>query len=397
MDSDYTKSIGADYYRSTSSNGGGLGSNYLVVDVDFIAFSEGKQDRGKVNSILEKYSNTIKEAELSWEGTILKERAKVEESKKNKDVIKPKIDSLVTEYINLIEELDNDKLSVEFDDDYISLQHPWGWEKYPYSQESIDNLQKKIDRTKEYISDRDTYMPQFKEYQESVPLEGYKFTYTPYRCIMIKPDGKEERFDYDSYDFPEFLDALNDEYNKLEKEKKERAERYIELQRKVQKEKAEKEAYEEGYPSNLSFHHRIGGVSGQETAYVITPEGISRPFDYFNWDNPNHRYHSTEDQADGLRSWYQILPGELVITFGKMGRGIEPEFNIEWAPTEITKEQIEYTKEITEHLRELYPDMEEAGHKIGWEEAIYAAIPSKLNPPTQESMDIQDNINDLAR
>lgn len=113
-----------------------------------------------------------------------------------------------------------------------------------------------------------------------------------------------------------------------------------------------KEAREMGLPINIEIFHRVGASTGCGDGWVVRPDGSLREPDEIAGDSrPGRRNRS----GQGLYKWRQVLPGELVLKWGKRYTAAEHEFEVVYSPEEgLTEEQLERVAEIQQGLEDTW-------------------------------------------
>lgn len=129
----------------------------------------------------------------------------------------------------------------------------------------------------------------------------------------------------------------------LELQKQQEAER---LRLEYEKQKAEANAL--GLPSDIRVWHRVGAGTNCGEGWVIKSDGTLREPTSFE---PVKRY------GDGYKTWEQILPGEVVLSWEKGCAAANHEFNVIYMPKEgLSSAQKEAILSIEEDIQQTWKD-----------------------------------------
>lgn len=109
------------------------------------------------------------------------------------------------------------------------------------------------------------------------------------------------------------------------------------------------EAKEMGLPTNIEIYHRVGARTGCSNGWVVRPDGSLRDPDETPLPGRSNR------AGEGSYKWRQVLPGELVLRWGKQNTAAEHEFEVVYAPEEdLTEAQLGRIAEIQQGLEDTW-------------------------------------------
>ena len=104
-----------------------------------------------------------------------------------------------------------------------------------------------------------------------------------------------------------------------------------------------------GLPAEVRIWKRQVGSTNAGNGWVISPKGVDREADILEGD-PRRvaRYN------EGNLMWRQILPGELVIRWGKAFTAAPHDFEVLFQPQTVTEAQLERVGELQMELEETW-------------------------------------------
>ncbi len=410
QDDSYAKSIGVDYFRSASSNGGGAGSDYYIVPVDFIARSIGIEDsispderteetvetetvlKADNRELLKKIEEKEK-ARIEENGKAYSEKlAKKEASIKNKAIYEKQIDELVAKYNELYKKCSTSELKVvHYEDSFEYKGSIIQFGRLEYSEESVNYLKSRIEKLEKDLTEAEEILSKYKDSIEMLGALGFEYEYKGTSIAVKNSDiGFERTYSLNESHIIDFLKAAKEALDRANQEKIKRDEEFRRTKLETEQRLKEESAKKEGYLSQYECRHRTGGQTAQISAFVINEDGVFRQSDYVELDNSNHRYKYDDlHDADGLQTWKQILPGELVIKYEKDYTAAPLNLEIVWVPTEITPIQFEKVEELIDELGERY-EISVDELKEQFLHALHQSIPSKLTPEMPEGTEEQD-------
>ena len=109
--------------------------------------------------------------------------------------------------------------------------------------------------------------------------------------------------------------------------------------------------------------NRNSGATNLSYSYVIGKDGENIPFTSFTWKNTNHRFHTSQEHADGTRHFKDMPLDSVAVFMTKDYTRDSCHYHIFHAPEYISQKQMEKLWEIQEFLHKEYPD---AVHEDGW-------------------------------
>lgn len=258
-----------------------------------------------------------------------------------------------------------------FYDDYFTEP---GWSSMIYHRYTVKEVdkaeQKAVEAEREVALRRakEVWKPQFLE-----AVEGYTFPEEKnfcgesslifyYECVGVRDHS--ERYEYSAEGLEQFIADIptyEEEYQeklRLRAIKEAKAKAEAEEEARLAQEKAEAEAKKAaaeaeakalGLPSDIRLWHRTGVTNAGE-AWVIGPDGRERECDFVDTmvcGSNSKKYHQS---YEGNHVWNQIIPGELVLYWSHAYTAAPHEFEVIYAPDEITEAQLERVSEIQEEI-----------------------------------------------
>ena len=394
--SDSEEAKDALYFHRASSNGGGVGYDFYVLDV---AHVQGRPDRD-VSQYLETMSDTIAQEEASYaqrRKEILAEKIKAQEEERkiqeNKEIYKKDTLERFDTLKQLIENssLPKDQgllkeiMEAQIDDDGIKIGGSVFGRNIsfgPYGTERVDEFIKKInDAEKNYA----TYKDAMKPYEEI--LAAYDIHIVSDKDsrqiagLNYKIDYDEFRYNGISAEFSlsktgiERLEMLTSSALEMEKKKElEQNKKLLEMQEQARQHQLDVKGKEAGCPSNFIFYHNEGDTKDLSVAIVIDEHGHRRFNDDVKLDNEKD-IHAPDylHDAKGMQFWRQIHEHEAVISFEQNAVGDLMIFRPIWMPDFLKEAQKEAILSFTEDYGERYEALglvTDGGRIIGMDEVI---------------------------
>ena len=387
--SDSEEAKDALYFHRASSNGGGVGRDYYVLDVGHV---QGRPDRD-VTEYLETMSDTIAQEEASYaqrRREILAEKIKAQEEERkiqeNKEIYKKDTLERFDALKQLIENssLPKDQgllkeiMEAQIDDDGIKIGGSVFGRNIsfgPYGTERVDEFIKKIsDAEKNYV----TYKDAMKPYEEI--LAAYDIHIVSDKDsrqiagMNYKIDYDEFRYDGISAEFSlsktgiESLEMLTSSALEMEKKKElEQNKKLLEMQEQARQHTLDVRGKKAGCPSNFLFYHNEGDTKDLSVAIVIDEHGRRRFNDDVKLDNQEDlRTPDYLHDASGMQFWRQIHEHEAVISFEQNAVGDLLSFHPVWMPEFLTEAQKEAILSFANDYAERYnaPELVTNGGRI---------------------------------
>lgn len=350
----YAKSIGAKYFRSASSNGGGCGNDYWVLPVNFVYDSDFRDVSELLEQLTDKENLRVRENEIRFSETEEKRLASIEMRKK----ILPACEKLV-EQINEVGKEYGGYLSCIFEEEYMEINSRF-CAKYPYTK-AYKCLQQELETTRMKISNRKKYHDVLQQITLDVETLGGTLSYSHIDNVTIRFLRDSDSYSPSSFTcdssqhIEEMQKYVDSERQKQKQEQAQIIENMIKAKREQELIEAKKAAKDAGCPETFTYWNRVGGATGQSHAYVIRPDGSIRIPDNNILNNYNHRHQKKWlENADGTQVYDQILIGELIVAYTKDCTKAPVRISIEWAPESITEPQKETVNNIYNDLQRLY-------------------------------------------
>lgn len=346
----YAKEVGASFFTRRSSHGGGTGTDYWVLPVDFVRDME----RRDVSNILQNIEQQENDRIVEIDNYIKQQDLDIKNSIENRDRIleqlQPIIQNLQTFNPDFTYEANAESFSYkEEKSSYFKAEK--------YTEDLISKMSELLTKEQSTKSARDTYKPMFQDMEDVLSTLGISIQYEK-KIISLKNTKPNFRYTSGYYFYTYSQESYNAFINDVTKYQEELAKEQEEIRRKAEElrqaadlKRRKAEAQEMGYPEELTFWNRLGGASDLAHTYVIESNGTIREPDYNNLRNCNHKhkYSDWKNEADGTQGYIQILPGEAIITYAKAYRATPYVFSVEWADNDITEAQLEVIcKELEE-------------------------------------------------
>lgn len=333
---EYAKEVGAKAFVRCSSNGGGLGTDYWVLPVDFVK-DMGKRD---VSSILEKLQKEKEENIARIDNIIEEKRRAIKESRENKDRI-------IKDTRALVDEIREYTPDFKFDtqEDHVICDGT----KMLYNDSVISELDSILKNEKEIKATQDKFMPMFKKMEGTIKdISGdIEFRKTDiivkYKTDSPYSDFQTYYYKYSESDYNKFVDEMDERVQMIENKRIETQRKEEEIKQKVKLEKLKKEAKEKGYPEKYSHFNRLSGKTGLSHAYVIDENGSVREPDDNILVNKNHVY-KTQDWkncCDGTQIYDQIYQKEVIVSYSKEDSSTPYVLEVEWTDGQVNEGQKE--------------------------------------------------------
>lgn len=356
----YAKENGALYFRSSSSNGRGLGHNYMVFpvgykrslyDPEFDGETEVSESNLMENifEFRKKHSDFQKQV-VSKAEKILQEKYAAEEKSRNlKESFIDRLKNLQgrIDVINNFSKEDSiGKFSLELSEEYFFF----GCYKYLYTEEKVRNLEEEVLYLEEKAAAKKArnlanakmkaeFQPKFAELESRFFSLNLEMLFDSDRVDIKDGDHTVMSFRYDSIDFLLCYQKLEERERQFRKEQEQ-----LQFARALHQ--AEKNAKELGLPGNIRIWRRDGATNAGQ-GFIIMPNGMDRPCDEIECPRPRYT-------SEGYEIWNQILPGELVLEWKHSFTAAEHEFNVIYRPNNITESQLERVAEIQEGIEKEY-------------------------------------------
>ena len=231
--------------------------------------------------------------------------------------------------------------------------------KYLYTPENLDKVREKIvqinahnqlvDRIKEQLVVKDENTD--RSIKDRFSAFGYNLRLTEDGVVFQKGSDSYSRqnipFAEDTISRLEDFVKQKEEKRRIEQEKEAEQKRLLEAQEKERQLKEQCKAM--GLPSDIQIWHRVGAGTNCGEGWVIKPDGSFREPTGFD----PKKYMS----RDGYKTWEQILPGEVVLSWAKGNTAAEHEFEVLYMPKEgLTAAQKETILSIEEDIQETWKD-----------------------------------------
>lgn len=353
VSSDYAEEVGATYFRSASSNGGGTGYDYWVLPVGFTRIIRDEEidgDAPKVDRtvLFAQRAKAYREKHAKLQREIIEEADKFhrekaaseEESRKARAEQLSRVEALEAR-LNALREVGGYCIdSLTIGETYFEL----GDTEYLFTTDKVVEAEARVAYLDELVA---------KGEAEKAEFENSKAEFEPrYEALRSRIEKcgltlEIRRSNWSSVGWIAKVDSnaylmSEDEVAKLIAviEKAER--KQAEAAAKRLKEAAVAEAKASGLPSNVRIWHRSGATNAGQ-GWVISPNGMDR--DYDEIENPRPRY-----QSEGYAIWRQIMPGEVVLRWAHASTAAEHEFEVLFRPEELTDAQLERVFEIEQEL-----------------------------------------------
>ena len=374
--SDEAKEIeGVKYFRRASSNRGGSGYDYWVVPVGFyrVRSFDGLDGQTKALSASEMESRAkgyrekhalLREKQSKENDTAYRAKLAAEEkSRQNRDAMIPRLQEIG----KAMEDLD---ASQEYYESYVPKLDKLGdtffrfnMQQYPYTEESLAECERSLSHYRELIAKNEAKGKFFAEvkadlensypdlssrlekigwdvsFANSIPEYAQIIFYKPPKDNSYRVE--EQRFPFDKDGAKAFINALEAKETEIKKQlRKEEAARQFK--------EAQEKAKALGLPGDIRIWTRYGKTNAGR-GYVITPDGMDRPYDKMEGDLVRiNRY------GEGYAVWNQIMPGELVLEWKHAYTAAPHNFNVIYRPEELTEAQKERVAEIQNGIEEKF-------------------------------------------
>lgn len=335
--SEYAKEIGATFYTRKRSNGGGLGVDYWILPVNFVNDMEPRD----VSAILEEIEKEEKARIAEIDEYIAQEDLKIKESIENRERVLGQIMPIIEEIKILIPDFRYEAGPESF---IYSPKKFFSNGISKYDDSLINELNSLLKKEKDEKAAREQYLPMYKEMENTFSELGisilYFDNYIKLNCQM--PNTFYSCYQYSQEGYNSCINDVTRYQEKITREQEEARIKADELKKAVELKLKKEQARDKGYPEEFKFWNRLGGKTNLSHAYVVESDGTIREPDYNNLRNINHKHNSNwKNHADGTQGYYQILPGEMIITYTKSCTKKPYIFNVEWADGEITEAQLE--------------------------------------------------------
>lgn len=386
----YAEEVGALFFISRSSNGGGAGSDYWILPVDFVY---GMPSRN-VSEILENIEKKENERIAQIDSVIEKEDLEIKNSIENRSRILSQLEPILQSIVVL-------KPGFTYtagEDIFIYSSHT-----RRYTDELVGEIQKVLEEAQNEKRAKDTYLPMFKEMESSISEFGISLIY---KNTCVNTNSSISRFSYRTYSYSQngfnsFINDITQYQEELAQEREEARIKAEEIRRAAELKRMKDEAKKMNYPELFEFSNRINGATGLSHAFVIERDGTIREPDYNNLRNNNHRHHTNWlNCADGTQGYEQLLPGEIIISYTKAYTAVPYIFNVEWADDEITEAQLEVILEKLSEKSSFASDIDEKPitNLKSWirEAASVKAKECRKQLHLHDSNDFAEEIVDLA-
>ena len=335
---DYAKEVGAEFFRRSSSNGGGAGNDYWILPVSFVRDMEPRD----VSAILQNIEHQKNKRVAEIDEYIKQEDLEINNSIENKDRILEQIEPIIQNIQTL-----NPKFEYTIGTDSFTYG-----EKYSvfsntrrYTDKLITEISKLLKKEQDKKNAINTYTPMFQEMESTLDTLNISISYNNSNVTLKAPTAY---FDYNSYSYSQegynsFISDVTQYQEKISQKQEETRMKAEELKRTTELKRRKAEAKAMGYPEEFEFWNRLSGATNLGHAYVIESDGTIREPDYNNLRNNNHKYKYSDwkNTSDGTQGYEQLLPGEIIVTYTKGYTAVPYIFNVEWADGEITEAQLE--------------------------------------------------------
>jgi len=349
---------GSLYFRSASSNGGGVGNDYVVLPVGFTRVIRDEEIDGddpgtdrtalfaeRAKAYCQKHADLQRKA-IEAVDKFLREKAAAEaKSAQDRVMFIERLETLESRrQENLAGKCGNSEASspIVIGEKYFKL----GNTEYLYSDENIAEAETRIAGLEKFVAEneaaaraRENAKAEFEPRYEALRTRIEKCGLT---LEIAKNSGSSDGWiaKVDSNQFSMSEDGITKLIGVIEKAEEKQAE----AARKMAKEVAEAEAKAAGLPSDIRIWHRSGATNAGQ-GWVITSNGMDRDYDEIK--NPRPRY-----QSEGWAIWRQILHGEVVLRWAHEFTAAPHEFEVIYCPEVLTEAQMERIAEIEQELED---------------------------------------------
>lgn len=394
----YSEETNALYFAKRSSNGGGLGCDYWILPVDFVKDRQRRDVKEILKRVQEEKDLKISETD-SYLKEVEKERiASIENRDRVIKEINPTIEKIkvYNPEFEVVQNEDTLKYRLAKSDWYIESR---------YTDELINKLEEILKEEIEKKQLKDEYIPKYKEIEEVFKSLKITFSYEK-QGVVLSPRinyGRMETYRYNITDYLELVEDINKYREKIEQEKRLALEKIEMMKRQKELEDKKQRAKDKGYPEKFEFGNRLSGATNLSHAYVITKEGEIREPDGNKLRNPNHkcRYSDWLNEADGDQIYYQILEGEVIVSYTKQNSSTPYILNVEWVDSELSSNQKIVICELFESIVQNSTDIENRDIS-SVEQWLERTIPAKLKECKEEIKDdieseVVDDILEIAK
>ena len=370
MSTNYANECGALYFRSASSNGGGVGNDYIVLpvgykhscyDPEFDGEATESPDNGNEAraKVYRKKHADLQRAKVEEADKFLKEKAAAEaESRQAKSGLMGRLEA-VSGRLALLGDFFGEK-TFEMYDSYFKLSYV----QYLYTEENVQKAEQWIADQEQRVADtkaawaaRDAakaeFEPKFLALEARFIEIGWRMeTVSSEKAKVFEP--YERYWNYHTYheesthEFSYSEDGLKSCIAMLESKETEIREKREAEEAADRLKKAQEEAKALGLPSNIQIWNRSGATNAGQ-GYVIMPNGMDRPRDGITGNSRRiQRY------DEGYEVWDQIMLGELVLEWRHAYTAAPHEFYVIYRPETITEAQLERVAEIQNDIEEQF-------------------------------------------
>lgn len=333
----YTRGIArvedATYYRRAVSNGGGVGSDYLVVPLGYVRKVHDEEVDGDVQSPEISFKENVKalrQEYAQYEQKLAEEVAVREISRQAKDSgLGARLEKLNKQLKTL------GGNTIWFNDHNFS----YCWGDKDYTEENVAQTEAEVAKAIEHLKEqaaekalkeqiRAEFQPKFEVFAERV------------KALELELDFSDERVSLDNdYGYPYSVEGII----AFEKELGEKEAEVAEKKRRVESLLEDQQHITDGLPQDFTCRHERGHGKTHRNCWVIQPDGKERDANYEQY--ANHKHVATV--------WSVVRPGEIALMWEKSSRASEHRFMVVHMQTEIlTNEQVVTICEILESLEE---------------------------------------------